>query len=51
MENIFMSQLGENFKKFPVIFPRLHPLSETRKLGTGCDWGLLYSCCGTRFVV
>src|SRR6266436_3463111 len=36
-------------EEFPVIFPGLHPSGETRKLGTGCDWGLL--CCGPRFVV
>jgi hypothetical protein len=42
MENIFMPQSSENFKKFPVIFRGLHPLGETGKLGTGCDWGLVY---------
>jgi hypothetical protein len=31
--------------QFPTKIPRLPPLGETRKLGTGCDWGLRYDNC------
>jgi hypothetical protein len=41
MENIFMSQPGENFKKFPVIFPVI------REFGPGLfSWATNIKCVG-----